>query len=83
MTQETIFATIQTGVSSLLHIGPEAITPTTRLKEDLNVDSMFMIEIAMRLEADFDIEIPEEDMPKLEDMTQIVAYVSEKVNANA
>ena len=83
MTKNTIFVTIQKGFANLLNVATEAITLETRLKEDLNVDSMFLFESAMKLEEDFGIEIPEEDMPKLTSIQEIVEYVAQRLQEKA
>lgn len=40
---------------------PEAVTPATNFRNDLDADSLDVIELAMRIEEHFDIEITDDD----------------------
>jgi acyl carrier protein len=83
MTQQDILEKIQSGLTELVRIPKENITLEKRLKEDFNMDSMFMVEMVMRLESDFKIEVPEADMPQLLTVEQVVTYVSQKISEKA
>lgn len=56
----------------------EPILLTDNLKEDLGFDELEEVEIVMRLEEEFGIEIPDEDAEKLLTVEQIINYVKEK-----
>ena len=55
------------------------ITLQTNLEEDLGTDSLDNIEIALALEEEFLIEIPNEDGKKLKTISDIVAYIKGKL----
>lgn len=70
---------------------PEAVTPGTNFRNDLGADSLDVIELAMRIEEHFDIEITDDDEdPHLNTFESTCALVmtkmrqqQRKVDANA
>jgi len=56
-----------------------AIAMETSLMKDLEADSLDAVEIIMAIEDEFDIEIPDEDAEKFQNVGDIVRYVDEKV----
>lgn len=51
-----------------------------RLREDLGLDSLAMIELLFDVEEAFDLEIPDGDLHKLGTVDSVVQYVEEKAN---
>ena len=49
------------------------------LKEELGVDSVDLMEFIINLEEAFDIEIPDEDMDNFKTISDVVAYIHEKL----
>lgn len=45
--------------------------------EDLNADSLDIVELVMALEEEFDIEIPDEDAEKIKTIGSAVDYIKE------
>lgn len=77
-------ATVASRVKAVceLHSGREA-NDDSRLSEDLDLDSLDRIELAMRLEDEFNIEIPDKDVDRksLGTVAGLIAYVEAKVAA--
>ena len=46
----------------MLSVEPDTVTESARFKEDLDADSLDLVELVMGLEERFDIEVPEEDL---------------------
>lgn len=46
--------------------------------DDLNADSLDVVELIMALEEEFDIEIPDEDAEKIKTVGDAVDYIKEK-----
>jgi hypothetical protein len=46
----------------VLSVEPGQVTETARFKEDLDADSLDLVELVMGLEERFDISVPEEDL---------------------
>lgn len=60
-----------------------AIEPSQRLKEDLNLDSMAMIIVAVGLENRFRVKLAEEDAGELSTVGDLIALVTRRVAEQA
>jgi acyl carrier protein len=67
--------TIKKLVAENLGIEEEAITENASFKEDLGVDSLDLFELVMALEEEYDLEIPTEDLEKLNTVGEVAAYI--------
>jgi len=56
-----------------------AISPDARFKEDLDLDSLGMVELVMELEARFDISIAEEDLVNVLTIHQAIEMIRKKL----
>ena len=57
------------------------IKEETNFTEDLNADSLDVVDFVMELEGEFDIEIPDEDVEKIRTVKDATSYIEKKVNA--
>ena len=55
------------------------VSQTLSLKDDLQADSVDLMEFIINLEEAFDIEIPDEDMDNFKTISDVVAYIHEKL----
>ena len=60
-----------------MDIEEEKITLDTKLKDDLNLDSLDSVELIMSAEEEFGIEIPDEDVMNFKTVNDIVNYIEE------
>ena len=62
---------------------PETVNATSKFVEDLRADSLDAVEIFMKIEDEFDIEIDEddEDVENIKDIGQAIEYIVGKVGA--
>jgi acyl carrier protein len=67
----------------VLNVEPDAVTDEARFKEDLDADSLDLVELVMGLEERFDISVPEEDLEGVATVGQAVDMVMAKVAAKA
>lgn len=82
MDKPEIFKKIKDIVIEQLGIeDPDSIQMDTNMIKDLEADSLYVIEVIMAIEEEFDIEIPDEDAEKFTTMEDIVNYVAEKTEA--
>lgn len=58
----------------------EVITESTVLREDLEADSLNMVEIIMALEDEFGIEFPEDDLDGIKTVADLEKYILERVS---
>jgi acyl carrier protein len=55
-----------------LKVEPERLLSGVRLKDDLKLDSLDMIEVVYEVEEKFDVQIPEEKLKEISTFDQIV-----------
>ena len=60
-----------------LGINEAEVTENARFIEDLGADSLDLVELVMRFEEEFDIEIPDEDAEKIQGVRDAYAYVEQ------
>ena len=65
----------------VLSVEPDQVTEEARFKEDLEADSLDLVELVMGLEERFDIEVPEEDLEDVASVGQAVTLVLNKASA--
>ena len=58
-----------------LPVNPEDVTPDSRIKEDLGADSLDVLQLLMALEEEKGLVIPDEVLPTLKTVGDIVAYM--------
>ena len=73
-----MFEQIKDVLVNAININADAVTPTAKLKEDLEIDSLSAVELALELETAFDIRIEDEELTKLETVQDIIDIVSAK-----
>ena len=66
---------------SVLSVDPDQVTEEARFKEDLDADSLDLVELVMGLEERFDIEVPEDDLEGVTTVGQALDLVLTKVGA--
>jgi acyl carrier protein len=62
MTTDEIFATVRTTLVEALSVDEDEVTPSARLKADLGAESIDFLDIVFRLERQFNIQIPREEL---------------------
>jgi len=82
MEREEVLSAIQGVAVEVLSVEPSQVTEEARFKEDLEADSLDLVELVMALEEGFDISVPEEDLEGVTTVGQAVDLVVAKVAAN-
>ncbi|MEL7609815.1 MAG: acyl carrier protein [Bacillota bacterium] len=72
------FEKVRDIIAKQLDIDAESITEDSRLIEDLKADSLDVVELIMDLEQESGIEIPEDELPKIRTVGDIVGFVNRK-----
>ncbi|HEX7463644.1 MAG TPA: acyl carrier protein [Actinomycetota bacterium] len=62
-----------------LAVDEEQVVPDARFAEDLNADSLDLVEAVLALEEEWNIEIPEEEMDGVRTVGQAVELVASKL----
>jgi acyl carrier protein len=83
MERDEALAALREVAVEVLSVESDAVTEEARFKEDLDADSLDLVELVMGLEERFDISVPEEDLEDVATVGQAVDLVMAKVAAKA
>jgi acyl carrier protein len=72
------FARFTETVVSVLQVPADAVTEEAAFGDDLDADSLDLVELMMAIEEQFDVEIPEEDLEGVQTVGQAWALVQSK-----
>ena len=81
--REEILATLKDVAVEVLGVEADAVVETASFKDDLEADSLDLVEVVMALEEKFDISIPEDDLADVGTVGQAVDIVLDRVGAAA
>jgi acyl carrier protein len=62
-------------VAEQLGVEESKIVPSARFTDDLNADSLDLVEMIMSLEEEFGVEIPDEDAEKIVSVQDAIDYI--------
>ncbi|AIY84943.1 acyl carrier protein [Clostridium baratii] len=74
-----MFEKIQEIIAEKLSVDPSEITQDASFIDDLNADSLDIVELIMALEDELDMEIPDEDVEGFKTVGDVVEYVKNHV----
>ena len=75
-----IFEKVKEITVDQLGVSEDAVTMEASFIDDLEADSLDIVELMMALEEEFDIEIPDEDAEKLKTVGDAVSYIMARQN---
>lgn len=70
-----MFEEVKTILSRQLRVAPEKVTLDAQIKKDLGADSVDILQLLMRLEDDYGIVIPDQELAKFETVGDVVAFL--------
>ena len=76
MTRDEVFKKVAVVIANHFEIDAENVTDTMSIKDDLNADSISVIEFVLELEDEFGTEISDEDAEQIETVGGAVDYIS-------
>lgn len=79
MAEGTTFERVKAIIVELLGVDPDKVTPEARFREDLEADSLDLVELIMELEEEFGGEVSDEEAQKLKTVGEAVAYLEEHI----
>lgn len=62
-------------VAEQLNVDEAKVVPSARFSDDLNADSLDLVEMIMSLEEEFGVEIPDEDAEKILTVQDAMSYI--------
>jgi acyl carrier protein len=81
MSPDDIFEKVKAIVAEQLSVEAAEVTPEANFLNDLNADSLDVVEMVMALEEAFDVEIPDEAAEEIKTVQDAVNFISGKVAA--
>jgi len=72
------FEKFRTCTVEVLQVAPEQVTMEARFGDDLDADSLDLVELVMALEEAFDVEVPEDELDGIETVGQAYELVQSK-----
>ena len=75
------FEKIQKIIAEEMNLNVEDVKPESRFVEDLAEDSLDVIQIVLKLEEEFDIEIPDDAVEQISTVQDAVDQIKSKKNA--
>ena len=79
MTNEELFNSIKQMIVDQLGVDEDTITEDSSFVDDLNADSLDMVELVMAMEQEFDIEIPDDVAEKVGTVGDAVEFIKSSI----
>ena len=73
-----MFDKVKQMIAEQLSADENSITEETSFKDDLGADSLDLFQLVMAMEDEFKVEIPSEDLEKLNTVGDVMKYLKDK-----
>jgi len=83
MTDQEILAGLGEIVEEIAGVPADEVTPNKSFVEDLDIDSLSMVEIAVAAQDKFGVEIPDDQLKDLATVQDVVNYVAKNSGGSA
>jgi acyl carrier protein len=83
MSDQSTFERVKALTVKLLGVDPDKVTMDARFREDLEADSLDLVELIMAFEEEFGGEISDEDAQKITTIGEAVAYLEKRQSQGA
>jgi acyl carrier protein len=75
--QGTNLETLRDLVADILEIDPSELTDEGLFAEEYDADSLRAMEILSRIDKEFDVEVPQEELPRMDNLVHVYEVVKE------
>ncbi|MEQ1503139.1 MAG: acyl carrier protein [Myxococcota bacterium] len=75
MSNEVLVKKVKDIIAETLGVKKTEVVPTASFIDDLNADSLDIVELVMTIEKEFDIEIPDDEAEKIRTVQDAVDYI--------
>jgi acyl carrier protein len=76
MTQQEILAGLSEIIDEIAGVPADEVTPDKTFVDDLDIDSLSMVEIAVAAQDKFGVEIPDDQLKDLKTVQDVIDYVA-------
>jgi acyl carrier protein len=76
----SVYERVQSIVAERLGVDEDKVTMDAAFIDDLNADSLDLVEVIMAMEQEFDLEIKDEDAENIRTVSDAVQYITEQGN---
>jgi len=83
MNEQYILAGLGEIVEEIAGVPADEVTPSKSFVDDLDIDSLSMVEIAVAAQDKFGVEIPDEQLKDLTTVQDVVNYVTKNAGGSA
>ena len=83
MTDQEILAGLGEIVEEIAGVPADEVTPTKSFVDDLDIDSLSMVEIAVAAQDKFGVEIPDDQLKDLKTVQDVVNFVAKADGSSA
>ena len=83
MTEQEILAGLGEIIDEVAGVPAEDVTPEKTFVEDLDIDSLSMVEIAVAAQDKFGVEIPDDQLKDLTTVQDVVTFVAKNAGGTA
>lgn len=81
MDRKQVLESLRKQAVEVLQVDADTVTEEASFKDDLEADSLDLVELVMALEEEFDIEVPEEELEGVTTVGAAVDLVISKIGA--
>ena len=74
-----VFEKLRSILSEQFAVDEDTITLSTNIQDDLDADSLDVVDILMSIEDEFEIEIPDEEIENIRTVGELVDYIKSNI----
>lgn len=67
-------------ISEHLGVEPDRVTDDANFIDDLGADSLDIVELTMAMEEEFNVEVPDDEMERLNTVAEAISLIESKLN---
>ena len=74
-----VFENLKKIISEQLEVDQSIVSETSSITGDLGADSLDLVDLAMSIEDEFDIELSDDALEKIKTVSDLVAYIEDRI----
>ncbi|GAB3140716.1 MULTISPECIES: acyl carrier protein [Microbispora] len=75
LTEQEILAGLGKIINEITGISADEVTPEKSFVDDLDIDSLSMVEIAVAAQDEFGVEIPDDQLKNLKTVKDVISFI--------